>query len=350
MESGFFDRWSYPTDAIDGELPLTAEQIASWRNAGFTLVNKLIPNELLLKAKSAVENSFPKPKTEDEYDLLAKSSDFGSGGQMDFPTISEAVNSVTLEPRLLKAIEQLLGTESANIRLTQSDVWPKYGTAKLYGQQNNRDQRMHIDFPNHNLVYPSGWYDPDVVSCIIYYSDVKHCRGETSFVPRMGDDDPAYSGLYMTNTPGFGVIPWINNRVDAEDYLEHHHKDVHDFRKQLYLREVKVSFEVGSVLLYRHDLWHRGNPVAPSTVRYAHNLVFRRADRDWINNWNAGWATKMYQTTMIVEKLIAQATVQQRNVLGFPSPSHSYWNVRTIKSVRARYEPLGMDITPYLPK
>jgi hypothetical protein len=48
-----------------------------------------------------------------------------------------------------------------------------------------------------------------------------------------------------------------------------------------------------------------------------------------------------------MERLIAKASVEQRCVLGFPRPGHSYWTQETIAAVQARYGSLGIDMTPY---
>jgi hypothetical protein len=46
--------------------------------------------------------------------------------------------------------------------------------------------------------------------------------------------------------------------------------ELSDFRASLYEREVAVGYQPGTVLLYRHDLWHRGTPLLPKDglVRY----------------------------------------------------------------------------------
>jgi len=48
-----------------------------------------------------------------------------------------------------------------------------------------------------------------------------------------------------------------------------------------------------------------------------------------------------------MEKLIAEATVEQRTVLGFPAPGHDYWTPHTLAAVEARYASFGIDMTPY---
>lgn len=55
----------------------------------------------------------------------------------------------------------------------------------------------------------------------------------------------------------------------------------------------------------------------------------------------------MYRRSQYLEKLIANASVEQRCVLGFPAPGSPYWTPETVAAVEARYAPYGMDVTPY---
>ena len=55
----------------------------------------------------------------------------------------------------------------------------------------------------------------------------------------------------------------------------------------------------------------------------------------------------MYRRDKLMEKLIAQATVAQRTVLGFPPPGHEYWSPHTLAAVEARYRAFGIDMTAY---
>lgn len=99
------------------------------------------------------------------------------------------------------------------------------------------------------------------------------------------------------------------------------------FRKRhLYPREKYAKYSFGSVLLYRHDTWHRGTPLKPSCLRLVVNCTFRKAGSEWISTLHQGWAWGMYRRSMQVEKLIAKISVDQRCVLGFPGVGSSYWN------------------------
>jgi hypothetical protein len=128
--------------------------------------------------------------------------------------------------------------------------------------------------------------------------------------------------------------------------------EMYEFRKKLYEREIPVKFTRGTVLLYRHDVFHRGTPVKPKQFRIAQNLVYRRSDVEWINTWNQGFARSMYGwrgdgKTFMTENIIAKSSPEQRCVLGFPAPEHLYWNHITLNAVCARYDIFGFDKTPY---
>ena len=96
------------------------------------------------------------------------------------------------------------------------------------------------------------------------------------------------------------------------------------------------------------DTWHRGTPVKHGALRLVHNMTFKKARAEWVNVLHPGWAWSMYRRDQFMEKLIAQATVEQRCVLGFPAPDSDYWNNETIQAVQARYGADGIDMQPYL--
>lgn len=323
---------------------LSDEAVAQWREQGFALVHEVLPRELLERAIADATAVFPPPGSPD----VERITDFGSGGRLQFPASSEAVNTITLHPRLLGAVSQLLGVAMRDVRLTQSDLWPKYGRAtRAGGEFDNTDQRIHVDYPNHTLTHPPPWDRPEAVEVILYLSDADECGGATAVVPRSGPDDPAYRWP-IVDTPGVGALDWINDRAHAEAYLAEHAPEVAKWRaEQLYAREVRVIYRVGSVLFYRHDTWHRGTPLEPGVLRLVQNLTFRKAASEWISTLHAGWAWSMYRRSRTMERLIAESSVDQRCVLGFPAPGDAYWTRETIDAVSARFGPLGFDPTPY---
>lgn len=321
---------------------LDAAQIDRWRRCGFTLVHGLLPDELLRAAAADAARHYPPPGPAQEQAI----GDFGSEQHFVFPSASDAANRITLHPALLRAVGALLDEPVSGLRLTQSDLWPKYGKAPSTHDRDNADQRMHCDYPNHTLTHPPPWDRPDAVEAILYLSDLETCAGATALVPRTGDDDPAYPWP-ITATPGVGMLPYLNDRARAEAWLRRHAPAVAAFRAEhLYPRERHARYRFGSLLLYRHDVWHRGTPVTPGALRLTQNLTFKRAGSDF-EILHPGWAWSAYRPDQTLERLVASATVEQRCVLGFPPPGAAFWTAATVAAVEARYAGLGMDMGPY---
>ena len=338
--------WLEPDVALEAregvDSVLSTSQVAQWREQGFALVDGVLPASLLSVARETADGCFVPAGSPDAV------RDFGSGGRMEFPTGHPSLDAITLHPRILHACAQLLSIPARELRLTQSDVWAKYGHSEKNGdERSNDDQRIHMDYPNHYITHPPAWHQPEAVEMIVYLDDVISCGGATALVARQGDDDVAYRMPYVA-MPGVGSLGWINDRSAAEAGLEREAPEVAAFRRShLYSREARARFVPGTILFYRHDLWHRGTWLKPGTRRLAQNLTFCRAGADWIHPVQAGSAWRMYRADQSTERLIAQATVDQRCVLGFPAPGHPHWTPERIEAVRARYEPLGMDMTPY---
>jgi hypothetical protein len=339
---------AYATPAAAPEtssgLPLHPEQIQAWRENGFALVDGLFAADLIERARAECLPFFPSPGSSESEEV----TDYGSQGTMEFPSPSDSINEITLHPRLIGAVSQLLGVDVWDLRLTQSEPWAKYGRAnRAGGRFDNQDQRMHVDYPNHTLTHPAEWDRPEAVSILIYYDAVEACGGATEFVPREGRDDPAYQGP-LVRTPGMAGLEFVNDRTEAEAYLRGAAPDTAQWRAEnLYARARSVHYQPGTVLFYRQDLWHRGTPMRPDAMRLMHNITFRRKDCEWISTVHQGWAWAMYRSSKVMVRLLAEGSVEQRCVLGFPEPGHAYWTRGTLDAVRARLEPWGMDMGPY---
>ena len=339
--------WVQSSPAIDYQL--SPQHIQTWRENGYALVHNLIPNGLLNEVVADALAHYPAPDTEQAQQF----DNFGSGQKFVFPSsISRATNQLTLSPSLLGAVASLLGVEIVDLRLTQSDLWPKYGRAPSTVQtpgadMDNRDQRIHCDYPNHTLTHPPPWETPEAVEIIIYFSDYAQTEGATAVVPREGSGDPAYP-YPIIDTPGVAGLNYINNKAQAEAYLREHAPAAAEFRHtHLYAREHLANYKFGSVLFYRHDTWHRGTPVKDGALRLVHNLTFKKSSAQAINILHPGWAWSMYRRDQFMEKLIAQLTPEQRAVLGFPKPGDVSWTQATIDAVEARYAAHGIDMAPY---
>ncbi len=141
----------------------------------------------------------------------------------------------------------------------------------------------------------------------------------------------------------------INDREICEKWMKENKPEMYEFRKGLYKREVPVKFTRGTILLYRHDVFHRGTPVKLDKFRIVQNLIYRKSNADWITNWNQGFAKKMYGDgkAFVPESIIGKSSPEQRCVLGFPAPGHAYWTRSTLNAVCARYDIFGFDKRPY---
>lgn len=355
---------------------LTAEEKRQWRENGFCVLEpgRIYSLDFCEQVRAACKTSALSQQAnlaEQERRQPTKGKmPFGSQGKFEFPAIQESLNDLFLAPALQDAARDLLACE--DIRLTQADAWFKHGEddrnlqglismeATQRSPYGSIEQRMHMDFPNHDLNHPPPFHEPETVAVIVYLDDSSVCDGRTGIVARRGDCDPAYAWPYRM--PGFGVLPWINDRIQAEEYLRHADPELHAQRKELYCREEFVDFSVGTVLLYRHDVWHRGRPVRPGASRLVCNLVFKRAATDRVNSWNTGFARFFYNIKHVLaggdlyptkpsigafEKLFVSLTPKQRGVLGFPMPGDPYWTLATLEAAQVRWGALGMDLEPY---
>ena len=326
---------------------LTDAQVHQWRDSGYAFVSGLLPEPMVAELAAAAGAHYPSAGST----AAAEFTDFGSAGALNFPARINVFNQITLHPQLLQVVSDLLGVAVETLRLSQSDLWPKYGRKanqpRSAGLQDNADQRIHVDYPHHSLVHPPPWHRPEAVEMILYLSDAEDELGGTAVVPRSGANDPAYRWPII-DSPGIGDLRYINNREAAETYFASQRPDLADFRQLLYEREVRTLYRRGDLLLYRHDTWHRGTPLAPGARRLAHNLTYRKAASEWISTLHTGWAWQAYRDDKFLERLIAGATVDQRTVLGFPAPGSDYWCSETLAAVEARYGMFGFDIAPYI--
>jgi len=321
---------------------LKPEQITQWQQQGYVFVHGLTnPEHINALADAAIE-FFPEPGTKAANEI----TDFGGAGSMNFPSQVASLNQVTLDEALLLAVADLLGEPITDLRLSQSDVWAKYGHDTKHGIQDNADQRIHVDYPNHTIAHPTPWHRPEAVEMIIYLSDAHDEYGGTAVVPRQGADDPAYRWP-IVDSPGIGDLRYINDKISAEAYFATKRPELANWRKSLYDREKRTDYKKGDVLFYRHDTWHRGTPLTSNASRVVHNLTFRKAAAEWISTLHVGWAWQAYRDNKFLERLIAGASLNQRAVLGFPQPGSDYWCEQTRQAVEARYGMFGFDITPY---
>jgi len=315
---------------------LSNSQIQTWKEEGAVICQ--LPAPVVDPALTWLNVNF----TLDQIDR--NHMDFGTPDRkFEFPTFIDPIDDLVLSEPLILAAQKLLGTQ--DVRLIQADLWPKIGVAdELHEAQANTDQRMHMDYGNNTVLHPQ-WDTPDVVAAVVYYDDCDETGGGTAYVPRHGVDDPVYQPPYV-NMPGQAGNPFFNDRAAVESWFKENDPNVYELRQQLYEREKVVQFKPGTILFYRHDLWHRGRPLVAGKLRRVHNLAWKRADARGVSHWNEGFARKSYYGS--VESIIGRSTPLQRSVLDFPLPGDDYWNIERLKNVEARFSAYGFDAAVYL--
>ena len=315
---------------------LSNSQIQTWKEEGAVICQ--LPAPVVDPALTWLNVNF----TLDQIDR--NHMDFGTPDRkFEFPTFIDPIDDLVLSEPLILAAQKLLGTH--DVRLIQADLWPKIGVAdELHEAQANTDQRMHMDYGNNTVLHPQ-WDTPDVVAAVVYYDDCDETGGGTAYVPRHGVDDPIYQPPYV-NMPGQAGNPFFNDRAAVESWFKENDPNVYELRQQLYEREKVVQFKPGTILFYRHDLWHRGRPLVAGKLRRVHNLAWKRADARGVSHWNEGFARKSYYGS--VESIIGRSTPLQRSVLDFPLPGDDYWNIERLKNVEARFSAYGFDAAVYL--
>ncbi len=315
---------------------LSNSQIQTWKEEGAVICQ--LPAPVVDPALTWLNVNF----TLDQIDR--NHMDFGTPDRkFEFPTFIDPIDDLVLSEPLILAAQKLLGTQ--DVRLIQADLWPKIGVAdELHEAQANTDQRMHMDYGNNTVLHPQ-WDTPDVVAAVVYYDDCDETGGGTAYVPRHGVDDPIYQPPYV-NMPGQAGNPFFNDRAAVESWFKENDPNVYELRQQLYEREKVVQFKPGTILFYRHDLWHRGRPLVAGKLRRVHNLAWKRADARGVSHWNEGFARKSYYGN--VESIIGRSTPLQRSVLDFPLPGDNYWNIERLKNVEARFSAYGFDAAVYL--
>tara|TARA_Y100001970_G_scaffold26886_1_gene32510 strand:+ start:1596 stop:2549 length:954 start_codon:yes stop_codon:yes gene_type:complete len=315
---------------------ITQKQISEWRNNGYVIIDNLFEKDLLKKAVNFMNQK------NNLYNL--PSPNFGSkNGELEFPT-GTILDKLTLHHSIINVVSNLLNTN--DVLLTQSDAWSK--AKKKNDSKNNQDncnQRFHMDYGNHTFLHPSEWEDPEVVSIIIYLSDLKDTGGETAVVPKKLNTNHLYKPPY-TNMPGQGNYTFYNDSESAENYFKKYYPSIAEFRKELYKNEILVKGKIGSVLFYRLDTWHRGTPVKSKQIRHVMNICYKKKECNWVYNWNKGFAIKNYYR--INEEMFTNLTPIQRGVLGIPKPGDKYWTKKKILYLKERYP--NINAKPYISK
>ena len=342
-------RWIVPDTAQpEPEPPASRAMVKQWREQGWLLIDGVLPDPLLREASDAASRLFPDKLAADGVysEAMAEAGYHSSYSNAAFPFAREecaALNQVSLHPRVLALVAQLLAVPPERLRLTQCFITAKFGPsveecrAQEAGEQwdwrtADDPQPMHRDTLTNSMLQPArdahDWEEPEDVQAILYYGPqgAAEAGGPTAFVPGLRHQDP-----------------------DAE---------------KLYDKERYPRYRRGTLLLWQLGIWHRGTPVNPGAVRRKHHLSFRRADATWIG----GSAAMGEPSPAALESLAAAAigsadrrgveqeigrflgalSPLQRTVTGcFPPVGSAYWgDEATRAAVRERFGG-AVDVRPY---
>jgi hypothetical protein len=277
--------------------------VERWRTDGWCMLDDLFSPSEVAAACSEVASLFPSATDVANGEVDEAVIDWGAA-KPTFPFDSGALNRLVVHDAVIDLAEELLGTD--RLRLYQGLVSAKYS-----GLRDEYEQLLHVDYGNHTLVVPRTDTGFQHLELFVYLSDVTPDTAATRVVSR-------------TLTAG---IPVERTYLSIDEYAD------------LYAAEVPASGPAGSVLAYRPDVFHRGTAMrTPGQVRFLLHVAYRPADAEWVG-YHA-WPTA--GEGLAWHGFVAQATVRQLTVLGFPEPGNPYWTPETLAGVGARYPSLDM--------
>jgi hypothetical protein len=302
------------------------DEIATWRQDGWVLLDGLVGTDEIDAAVSDLELVFPSAEeyhadpegTRDRW--LGRPAPpheiytwppTGPGFRpeqhrwhADFPFPgSGALNRLCVHPAIVDFCARALGT--SDIRIYQS------GLSAKYAGETNYEQPMHTD-RNHSwlpsLPGRAAWH----VEAFLYLSDVRAGNAPTRLVSihdAAGRDTTAPL-IMPARDPG------------------------------IYAAERAASGPRGSYLAYRSDVFHRGVDLTdPGAVRFLLNVSYRIASCEWV-----GYQTAQSRATSPDWVAFVEAsTPSELALFGFPSPGDDVWDAELLRATATRYPKLDLD-------
>jgi len=281
--------------------------IEHWREHGYVVIEQACTLQELKEVTANINDYMP---TWEEYrarpHLYRKVVGDQGLVRRGFPFAGDALNALTFNPYLLEFAKKVLCTDS--LALSHSGLFGKYAGLGDF------EQDLHVDYGNNTLAYPKedpAYFDLPV---IMYYSDVSIEMGPTYVVSQ-------------STTRGGLLEP------------RHRPRSAHP---ELYESERPVLVPAGGALIYSMRTFHRGSRMRASEgVRYSHHLAYHTPGPRWLGSrtfQRDGGSPEM-------DHFIRNASVDQRDMVGFPPVGSSYWDDETIAGIEARYP--GIDLEPY---
>ena len=283
---------------------ISDDVLAAVRSDGYAVMEGFLAADEVAAARAGLFDEFPQPD-----DYFAEPQKYRHLVKHQFAGLrlglfnSWSLTRMAFHPDLIDAAERFCGT--TDLELYKIELWGKYSGTVDY------DQAPHRDYGNHSLVVPRRDLRWPQLTTFTLLSDVTLGDGPTNVVPRrVGDRTP--------------LVPnELERGLFADD-------------------EIAVTGPAGTILLYTTDVIHRGSAMT-GTDRSRFVLLADYAARGnpWMGKMSwPGLANRPAFTT-----LMANATVRERDLFGFPAPGHEYWNEQTLVDVAARWT--GIDLTPY---
>ncbi|MER8113804.1 phytanoyl-CoA dioxygenase family protein [Streptomyces sp. NPDC094031] len=297
----------------------------SWEQDGFFLIPGLLGKEALKDAMEELGGIYPSgaeyaARLRDSRSGAASSTSGGSAGkgrlfmqnpeqfagQIDFPWTGEALNRLTVHPRITEIAADLLATD--DLRIYQAQLWAKYTGATDY------EQPLHVDYSSHTLLVPKKKSRPQQVEMFLYLTDLPEECAPTRLVPR-------------------------NLTRDMPPVPYHVWRGTHP---ELYKAEVSFPGRAGSLLVYAPDIWHRAvDMTEPEGTRIWMNLSYRVAGTDWLG-------LQSFQRIAMQpawQRFVAGSTPRELELFGFPPPGHEAYDEDVIQGLSRRYP--GLDVNPW---
>ena len=290
---------------------ITEEHAAHYREHGYAIVAPFLTAAELAEARDELRDALPGwvEYCDDPSGPKPSQPTPARAPNYQFPFAGARLNAITLHSELRRFAAENIGHD--DIYCEQSHL-----SAKYKGAPADQDQVMHCDYGNHTLAYPPNLAEYWQTAYLLYYTDVTADHAPTA------------------------VCSW-RHYPDRIRWPAHFKREE---RPDLYENEHKVVVPAGSLLIYSMRTFHRGTPFVADAGRLGHFITYAPAAWRWLGI--VGWSAQAIKPAF--REWVEQASTEERALLGFPPPGHSYWTEETVAGVGARYP--SMDMTPYWPK
>ena len=265
---------------------ITDEQIATFREQGFLVVENFLSEEERLDALDGFYTLFS--PSFDEYVSAGRKNT--TPQQNLFPWDHSGINHVAVHPDLIDAMERILQTRE--IRLCEGAIGMKYAGEDYGGFL------YHIDYGNNTL---GPILEPDDfmhIQCLHFFDDVTAETAPIHLVPNGGSDDES----------------------------------------------IPVIVPGGSICLYSIYTRHSASPFTGERGhRPAMWANYCRKDRPW--DGGRSFTYKCGAGEAAMARFLVEATPRQRELLGFPPPGDPLWTRAFLDGMVKRYP--GFDPGSY---